>query len=540
LATFVGFALLGALLASLGNAAETVVVQSGKVYVTAGGQTLPTTVNYCTDGNANLIPCTQSSGGGGALALESTQLSVLANTSSIDSKLNSLGQKAMSGSSPIVIASDQSAVPISAVSLPLPTNAASEPTVSSIDGKLNSLGQKPMSGSTPVTIASDQANLDVTSTVNSTPAIPTPTLSGEIVSGSFESMATYSSLTVGSYVDVPLVSGISGYFLTWSIDCSTPAFYEVIGVPNIDDPSVFADSFYFSRTVPKRAECVRVSLTNGTTAPTTFSLKTVFHRAPATTTTEIYAGQQRLEITPGGGARVNLRDNSGAEISPALESTQSSIDSKLNSLGQKAMAASTPVVIASDQSQVKVTLTDSGGSEMGDGVGDPVYTFPLAAVGGPALADKFPSSLGAKTMAGSFSIVLASNHDNIGVDAEIVTQPARSQATDSISTGQFNQSDTYTATGNGVTVTATTAPVKYYSVQVTGTGAAATAWDVRLECSLDNVGFTTVLTHTNVDGDTTMKASGSAGFPCLYFRSRTAGLTLGGATNIVVRILGVQ
>lgn len=134
--------------------------------------------------------------------------------SSIDGKLNSLGQKAMVGSVPVAIASDQSAIPASqsgtwninnisgTVSLPtgaatsanqttantslssidgkltttvnglkvdvqasaLPTGAATSAlqttgntSLSSIDGKLGSLGQKAMVGSAPVVIASDQS-----------------------------------------------------------------------------------------------------------------------------------------------------------------------------------------------------------------------------------------------------------------------------------------------------------------------------------------------------------------------------------------------
>jgi hypothetical protein len=47
-----------------------------------------------------------------------------ASLSSIDGKLNSLGQKAMAASMPVVIASDQSTVPVSMASAPLPTGAA--------------------------------------------------------------------------------------------------------------------------------------------------------------------------------------------------------------------------------------------------------------------------------------------------------------------------------------------------------------------------------------------------------------------------------
>lgn len=53
-------------------------------------------------------------------------------------------------------------VPVSAASLPLPTGAAQDSTVSTMSAKLPaSIGQKTMSGSTSVTIASDQAAIPV-------------------------------------------------------------------------------------------------------------------------------------------------------------------------------------------------------------------------------------------------------------------------------------------------------------------------------------------------------------------------------------------
>lgn len=87
--------------------------------------------------------------------------------SSVNGKLGSLGQKAMAGSAPVVIASDQSAVPASqsgtwninnvSGTVTLPTGAATETTLSNVNGKLGSLGQKVMTGSAPVVIASDQS-----------------------------------------------------------------------------------------------------------------------------------------------------------------------------------------------------------------------------------------------------------------------------------------------------------------------------------------------------------------------------------------------
>lgn len=63
-----------------------------------------------------------------------------------------------------------SAVPISAASLPLPTGAATETTLSTrladatFTGRINTLGQKTAANSTPVVLASDQSSIPVSAT----------------------------------------------------------------------------------------------------------------------------------------------------------------------------------------------------------------------------------------------------------------------------------------------------------------------------------------------------------------------------------------
>lgn len=68
--------------------------------------------------------------GGATAANQLTQITeetaIAASTASIDGKLGTLGQKTMAGSAPVVIASDQSAIAVSAGSLPLPSGAATE------------------------------------------------------------------------------------------------------------------------------------------------------------------------------------------------------------------------------------------------------------------------------------------------------------------------------------------------------------------------------------------------------------------------------
>lgn len=98
--------------------------------------------------------------GGNSITIDSGQLPA------------TLGQKAMTASFAVVVASDQTAVPISAASLPLPTGASTSAlqttgntSLASIDGKLPAtLGQKAMAASLAVVLASDQSSIPVSNT----------------------------------------------------------------------------------------------------------------------------------------------------------------------------------------------------------------------------------------------------------------------------------------------------------------------------------------------------------------------------------------
>lgn len=91
--------------------------------------------------------------------------------STLNTKVPSQGQAAMAASLPVVIASNQTAIPASqsgtwninniSGTVSLPTGAATESTLSSINTKTPSLGQANMAGSQPVVIASNQSNVPV-------------------------------------------------------------------------------------------------------------------------------------------------------------------------------------------------------------------------------------------------------------------------------------------------------------------------------------------------------------------------------------------
>lgn len=65
------------------------------------------------------------------------------------------------GASAVNIQDGGNSITVDATSLPLPTGAATETTLSTINGKLNSLGQKTMANSVPVVVSSDQSAIPV-------------------------------------------------------------------------------------------------------------------------------------------------------------------------------------------------------------------------------------------------------------------------------------------------------------------------------------------------------------------------------------------
>jgi len=88
-------------------------------------------------------------GGGGYVDVKVTPSGAMVTESTIASIADVDGQKPMATSLPVVIASDQSAIAITAASLPLPSGAATETTLTSIDTKTPALvsGRVPVDGS---------------------------------------------------------------------------------------------------------------------------------------------------------------------------------------------------------------------------------------------------------------------------------------------------------------------------------------------------------------------------------------------------------
>ncbi len=97
---------------------------------------------------------------GGVLNVAMSGVATETTLSGLSGKFGSLGQKDMAGSAPVVIASDQSAVPVSCASLPLTSGEATGNTLSALNGKVGT-GVKVSASSTSVVLASDALYLPV-------------------------------------------------------------------------------------------------------------------------------------------------------------------------------------------------------------------------------------------------------------------------------------------------------------------------------------------------------------------------------------------
>lgn len=73
-----------------------------------------------------------------------------------------------------------------------------------------------------------------------------------------------------------------------------------------------------------------------------------------------------------------------------------------------------------------------------------------------------------------------------------------------------------------------------YAIMVVGVGGVPTAWDVRLEGTLNGTNWTelTGMTHATGDGNGTIKWSGANRFPVHAVRFRLNAITLGPASSI--------
>jgi|GEM_PF-3217236 len=167
-------------------------IQIGAVELKNGTDDTRATIE--SDGMDNALVVKQNSQPLPTGASTEATLSTRLADATFTARINTLGQKEMSASTPVVIASDQTVIPVSdnggsltvdgtvaatqsgtwninniTGTVSLPTGAATEATLATLltltgfQARINTLGQKTMANSTPIVIASDQSAITVAS-----------------------------------------------------------------------------------------------------------------------------------------------------------------------------------------------------------------------------------------------------------------------------------------------------------------------------------------------------------------------------------------
>ncbi len=246
---------------------------------------------------------------------------------------------------------DGSAVtqPVSAVSLPLPSGASTsalqtsgnvtlssiDSNLSSIDGKLNSLGQKTMANSVPVVISSDQSAVPASQSGAWSVSVNN---AGDFNIGIVDQGAPGASpwLVDGSGVVQPVSGTVAATQSgTWNIN-------NVSGTVSLPTGA--------STSANQTTGNALLSSINTKIDTTVNGIKV----DGSAVTQPVSAVSLPL---PTGAATSALQTTGNASLVSIDTDLNAlaSIDGKLNSLGQKTMAASVPVVIASDQSGLAVS-----------------------------------------------------------------------------------------------------------------------------------------------------------------------------------------
>ncbi len=95
----------------------------------------------------------------------------------------------------------------------------------------------------------------------------------------------------------------------------------------------------------------------------------------------------------------------------------------------------------------------------------------------------------------------------------------------------------FTANGNSPTQNIQSRPCSKVAVQVKGVGAAATAWTVTVDTSLDGTNFTALVTHNTATTDGVIVYAVDK--PFSFYKLQMAGINLAPATAVDVYMVGM-
>lgn len=279
--------------------------------------------------NGNLTPLALDSSSNLKVNINASSGTVSTNLAQVGGASIALGQAAMAASLPVVIASNQSAVPISAASLPLPSGASTSALQSQLSAQIpTTLGQHLMAASLSIAVASDQSAIPV-----SAGSLPLPT-----------GAATSANQTNGSQKS-QVVDG-SGNVIS-----STGNALDV----NLKTSSITLPVSAAALPLPSGASTSALQTQISGQLPATLGQKAM----TASLAVVVASDQSAVPVSAASlplpsGAATSALQTSGNTSLTSIATNTANIPAK----GQAAMSASTPVAIASDQSNVP---TSQGG-----------------------------------------------------------------------------------------------------------------------------------------------------------------------------------
>lgn len=303
---------------------------------------------------ATPVPVSASSlplpGGAATGALQTTGNTSLA---SIDTKMPALGQANMAGSTPVVIASNQSVLTVQAGSLPLPLGAATEATLAGISSPIVANIDAPLSGlATQATLASLNSKVTAVNTGNVT--VSSSVLPTNASTSALQTTGNTSLASIDTKLSNPLA--VTGSFLTDAQLRATPVpvsgtFWQAtqpisgsVTVSNFPGTQPVSGTVAVSNFPATQPVSGTVSVGNLST------LATLAEQQAQTTElgtidTSAASIDSKLTSTTATQALQTTGNTSLASIDGSL----SSINSKTPALGPTVSAAAVPVTIASDQ-----------------------------------------------------------------------------------------------------------------------------------------------------------------------------------------------
>jgi len=401
-----------------------VTVTSGSISI-SGSPTVEPGSDWATSGLAKEP--------GGNLATVATE------TTSIDAKTPALGQALMAASVPVVLASNQSSVPISGTitaNLGTIADVATQTTLAALNAKVTKCNTDAVivaSGAITETSAADiktaVESIDAAVATEATLAAASAKLPATLGQ---KTKATALGVTLASDEDGIAIAGTVTITGTVTVDAGSDwAASGLAKEAGGNLAAILVDTTSIDGKVATEAtlDSIDTKVATETTAvaisgklPATLGQKT---KAAALGVT-LASDEDALAVAQSGAWTVTA--DAGSNLNTSALLTTAAFQARINTLGQKAMAAATPVVIASDQSAVPVsgTVAVSGVSGETEVVQPTAADLNMTEASAAAiLADttaiiaQLPATLGQKTKAASFAVTLASDEDTLTVDGTV-------------------------------------------------------------------------------------------------------------------------